>query len=232
MPTIGGNVMPKKRFALFVTALVAVAASAMFCLRVAKPRTALAQQSPGSTLREIAKNSGGVARIVIEPDRSVIYPELADLARASTAVVLAKIVTNRCVVSSDEMSVTTDYSISISESIKGGLEPGASLVVSVEGGLALFEDEHALPLAQRTQAHVHMNGFIQLKNGATCVLFLKGDSIPNRFEITGGPQGAFDVSSGVVVPANMARNDALVQTHDKMDSNTFLQLVRAACAGH
>lgn len=67
---------------------------------------------------------------------------------------------------------------------------------------------------------------------ATYVLFLKRDSSPGRFQITGGPQGAFDISTSAVVAADMISSDPLVELHNKTNSTVFLQLVRAACASH
>src|SRR5262249_36117071 len=135
-------------------------------------------------------------------------------------------------VSPDERSVSTDYNVIITEAIKGAVSQGNAAVVGVPGGLALFEDEHALPVAQRTQAYVLLSGFIKPKNGATYVLFLKRESSPGRFQITGGPQGAFDISTSAVVAANMITSDPLVRNHNKTNSTVFLQSVRAACAAH
>jgi len=224
--------MDKRRLAVILALAALIAVTLGIWLRLAPPRAVLAQQSSGATLRDIAKGNGGKASIVIQPDRSIIHLDLVDLAKASDVVVVAQIEGNRCVVSSDERSVTTDYNVTIAEAIKGDVRQGSATVVGVPGGLALFEDEHALPIAERTQAHVLLRGFIKPKNGATYVLFLRRESVPGRFEITGGPQGAFDVSTSAVVAADMVTTDPLVHNHDKMSSTVFLQLVRAACAGH
>ncbi len=174
-----------------------------------------------SSLRAKALQAGGKYIGDEHADFSVIYDDIKGLARQSSAVIVGAVLSNKCVLSANEETITTDYQVSVQEVIKGRLQTGSTITVQLPGGLKSF--------ANGTLAEVRvLGGLRKMRNGETHVLFLEKRTGSDAFVLTGGPQGAFNISkleSGVM-PADRRFVDPIVQKYRGTDIGQFLDSVR------
>lgn len=176
----------------------------------------LAQQ-PAGNLHDRAKQAGGRLVEKFRADRSAAYPNLNELARRSTAVVIGRALGHRAHLTTDGNFITTDFSVMVQEVVKGSLRPGGVVLVSLPGGAHRFEDG--------VTALLYAGNYRPAANGKTYVFFLdKPGTVSKGWELTGGIQGQFelDLVSNQVVPAGTAGHDPLVDRYRKMAIKYFL----------
>ena len=172
------------------------------------------------TLRERARASGGQLKLQDLGDQKIFFNDLRDLSRKSSQVIIGTAISNRCRLSSDSKSITTDYLVSVQELLKGDLRPGSSVTISTPGGAVRFDKE--------TLAMVDVPAFRRPVNGRTYLFFLdRGDS-EGRHAVLGGFQGLFDVTgAGSPVLASDRRPDSMLfRQYHKMGVEQFLHEVR------
>jgi hypothetical protein len=122
----------------------------------------------------------------------------------------------------DGQVILTDYEVKVQETIKGGIEPGRTITVSLVGGRVVFEDG--------TSAELKTPSFEHMKTGGTYTLFLtesvSADTPPGGYTLTGGPQGLVEIVENTRVKSHGRATDPIAQESKDKDKDTFLKEVR------
>lgn len=184
------------KVALFLLPVFAVAA---VWSQIAIPQTA---PNPVS-LRVLATQSGNYVSYA-QPSMFPKYADLNQLTAASTDVVIGTAGGNICRLSLDETSITTDFQVTVDSVIRGALVPGTTIRVKVAGGRVGFNVPCATPpCVNPAIAEIRAPWFKKLTQGNQYYLFLTGVAKSSGetyigFYPTGGPQGVFEIRSGLV----------------------------------
>src|SRR5437016_1372453 len=103
-----------------------------------------ALRGPGG-LREAARIQGHyVGRTSFHEDW--IQYDIATFTRESDLIVTGVPVSNRCHLTADGKSITTDYVFRIDQLHKGRVKPGAQITVPTKGGKVMFDDGTSVEL--------------------------------------------------------------------------------------
>jgi hypothetical protein len=196
-------------------------------------------QQPGTpgtdvNLRYGAALSGSYVTYA-SPSIAPVYPDLSHLVTASTDIVKGTVTSNRATVSPDGTFITTDYQVQLSSVLRGNLQPGAIITVSVPGGFVAFDKPTGT-----NYASVRTPWFKKMSNGKQYFMFLEGfgghipgtiaslTQAPLRFETTGGPQGVFEITSSGVVTSNSGRLHDPMWQYINLPVTSFQSNVEAA----
>jgi hypothetical protein len=219
----------KYRMPVFLTVLIAASAVAA-CWVVSGSGagmtfpTSHASQSdkPGSLKRKARMEAGSITEKQ-QVNFGSTYGNLAALVRDSSVVVVGTPVFNYGRLTSDETSVTTNYSVQVEEVIKGPVRQGTSITVLSPGGVVVFEDKTAVQV-------VPVGGFKRILNNQKYVLFLTSSDGKGNYSLVGGPQGAFNISSSDLgaQPCDMRQNGGVAQKYRGVSPDAFLADVRQA----
>jgi hypothetical protein len=184
--------------------------------------TASAQSAnkPLSSLREKAKRE----RTHVETSRPTNIPrynELRKLVEDSQliAVGVPEQQTSK-MLSPKETFIITDVQVRVQNVIKGSLDSGNTLTVTVPGGRIQFED--------KSTAEVKMPDFWKNPEiGKTYIFFLrKHDN--ERFKIIGGPQGLFEITPTATIQPQVLPEDLLMRKYKDKDVVSFIQEIQQA----
>jgi hypothetical protein len=149
----------------------------------------------GMTLRDAVIARGGP--VVNSVGTESLLRPLAMLASNATLIVRGTVRPIRTYLSGDEMLIYTDFELTpvaiIAESIIAGRTPGPSPVVVVKqlGG--------TMNIAGFDMTVVD-EGVKTLPSNTPLILFLEGVPQESKYQLIGERSGAFDVSSGTVMP--------------------------------
>jgi hypothetical protein len=172
-------------------------------------------QEPGRDLHELAVRKGGKAVVRFSPDRAVRYPNIEELARRSDLVVVARTLHNRSRLRPDGKFISEVLWVRVQEVIKGNLTNAVKIPVVVPGGLWRFQDGSVVMLEPKES--------IRPENGGSYVFFLgKQSAVYKGREVVGGFQGVFDLTGGIVTPADQAGEDPVVEKYSGMSAGKFL----------
>ncbi|HEX6045636.1 MAG TPA: hypothetical protein VFZ22_14180 [Pyrinomonadaceae bacterium] len=141
------------------------------------------------TLRDQAKlHKHYVATASAKRDQH--FETLSDLGRASGVVVIGNVESTNTRLVSSERFIVTDYTVKLTEVIKGYLRVGQTITVRKPGGLMNFDDG--------TSAEVKMaESWPAMNTTSKYVLFLSAK--PDfTFSIVGGPQGLLEMKGTVL----------------------------------
>lgn len=172
--------------------------------------------------KEAAKLNGGSYVRDFDPHWDWVQLDTESLVQKSQLVVVGYpsfAVSSRLV--ADGQMVVTNYEFSVQEVIKGDIQQGSTIKVSLPGGRAVLEDGSSVEF--RTP------GFERMQHGKTYALFLYKDKPRNdAYDLVAGPQGLFETpGKGMKVRAHGRPTDpASVEVKDK-DTELFLQEVRS-----
>ena len=126
-------------------------------------------------------------------DYQPVPNSLSGLVKSADAVVRATVTGAQNNVKSEHgrFYATTDYSVAVSEIVKGisGLGVGMSITVVREGG--------DVDLGDKINRSFDPS-FAQFKVGEQYLLFVHWNPSLSRFQVQWGPDGAFRISSGIV----------------------------------
>jgi hypothetical protein len=174
-------------------------------------------QKQKSNLHDRAKQSGGKLVEKFQAERSVIYPNLTELAKRSTAIVIGRALNHRAHLTTDGTFITTDVSVAVQEVVKGNLRRGSVVLVSLPGGGHRFEDG--------VTAFLYADNYRPAQNGKTYVFFLdKKGPVARGYELAGGIQGQFELSfeSGKVIAGDTVPVDPIVPKYRNKPIKDFL----------
>lgn len=182
---------------------IAISALALSQRRRMAPPTASSKDP--RTLEEKAKRGGGKIVANLEFNKGAQQTSLAKMVATSASIVFATPDSNVCRLSDDGKVVRTFYRVRVDEVLKGQLQPGRSITVSLPGGKVGFPDG--------STAEVQTLWFRKMINHKRYLLFLTGNPNAESYVTTGGPQGVFEVpadGSGVVSHSGLS-NDVMRQ---------------------
>lgn len=206
--------MPNKIHRLVFIALVAIVG--------ASSAPILAQQKTRTDLQTRAKSTGGKLVWRYRPTRSVVYPNIEELAKRSDAVLIGRTLGHRSKLAADGKFITQDFLVRVQEVLKGDVTNGSSITISLPGGSHKFKDG--------TRVHVMPALFKQAQDGSSYVFFLKTPrgSANKNYRLTSEIQGLFAFKDGQVEPAYGSATDPIVAKYQGMPAKTFLVKLHAA----
>ena len=178
---------------------------------------------PAADLHGLATQNGGEFISAFNADRSVPYPNIAELAKRSREIVIGRATGFRDRITTDGTSVTKDTAIEVQEVLKGDIGKRAFILVSLPGGAHAFPDG--------TMAFVYARNYRRPEVGKTYLLFLNGKHpVARGYALAGGIQGQFelDFSKGTVMPSNVVTHDPLVARHKGQPISALLAELHAA----
>ena len=184
-------------------------------------------QQPQGSLHERAKQNGGKLAAKIRTDRSVIYPNIEELAKRSELIVVGRTLSHRSHLTADGTSITTDFWVLPLDFVKGQIKRGELVLASLPGGAHKFSDGTAALLKAIT--------YNEAQNGKTYVFFLKGiDASSKGHELVGGAQGQFelDLTTGEVEPADTDSSDPVVIKYKGKPAKEFLAEIHSFVGKH
>lgn len=170
--------------------------------------------------RELAKIKGHYVGN-IDPYWDWSLFNLEALTKNSVAVVVGTPLRSKSQLSPSGQSVITEYEVTVQEVIKGKINQGDIIKVSLLGGKVEFEDG--------TSVELNTLGFERMKNYSSYALFLyaKHDG-GDAYLLTGGPQGLFELpSDGTSVKPHGRPTDPAVKEAKDKSVQSFLEEVRS-----
>jgi hypothetical protein len=170
-----------------------------------------------ASLQERAKEYGSLT-VTFHPKPLRRYDEVETLFRDSATVIVGVVNDSFSQLSTPKQnSIATNYQVSVSSVLKGSIQNGSSVSVLFPGGRLEFDNG--------TTAEVIRPKYWRVPEvNSSYVFFLK--EVKERegfFELVGGPQGLFKLSSkGHIVPQGRA-DDLLMQKYYKRSVISFLE---------
>ncbi|HLG17504.1 MAG TPA: hypothetical protein VJH03_23875 [Blastocatellia bacterium] len=178
-------------------------------------------QAPAKTLHDRAKDAGGKLIYPYDADRSVVYPNVEELAKHSDLIIIGRTVGHRARLTADGMVVTRDFLVKTQEVIKGDIQPGLGIAVSVPGGSYRFPDG--------VYVYVRPRDYLDAKDGKLYVFFLRAKgSLTKGHQVAGGVQGLFELTDGGVQPADLVADDPVVVKYKGKKGADFLAEIHRA----
>jgi hypothetical protein len=182
-----------------------------------------AAQQLRRTLHDRAIKAGGKLVWRYRANRSLIYPNVEELAKRSDVIVVGRSLGHRPSLSPDGTFITNDFLVRVQDVIKGDVPSGKSIVVSLPGGAYRFSDG--------TFAALMPANYKQAEDGGTYVFFLKKKKIGSVFKghmLASETQGLFALKEGKVEPADSVRSDPVVVKYRGMGAANFLAQIHMA----
>jgi len=147
--------------------------------------------------------------------------DLESLTSHSSAVIMGTPLNSSSNLTTNGERIVTEYQIKASRIFKGELQENGLIRVIVPGGKVIFEDG--------TSAEILTPDLGPITKNQTYVLFLHpskddGDS----YQLTGGGQGLFEVSSSASVVKPLGDKKDLVQKHKDQSVNDFIDEIQRA----
>ena len=214
--------------AFFAILLIGSVALSIKMVRGQQPKTKDTQAEERQTVRDAIRRGGyrEAARVKgnfkgsFDPHWDWAQLDVESLAKYSEAVIVGVPSKNLgSHLAAQGQLIVTDYEIVPQEVIKGDMQQGEAIKVSLPGGLVRFEDGTTAEL---------VTGSFKLEEGKTYTLFLfKETPESDAFILVAGPQGLFELSDDgqSVKPSGRASDPAVKETRN-MDVKTFLKEVR------
>jgi hypothetical protein len=147
--------------------------------------------------------------------------DLESLTSHSAAVIMGTPLNSSSSLTKNGERITTEYQIKVSRIFKGQLQENGLIRVSVPGGKVIFEDG--------TSAEILTPDLGAITKNQTYVLFLHPSKNENDiFQLTGGGQGLFEVSSSASAVKPLGDKKDLVQRHKDQSVNNFIEEIERA----
>ena len=190
-----------------------------------------------STLEDRAKVTGQYVT-VLPPNVIPTYADVESLTLLSDLVVVGTAQENVCRLSPDGHSITTDFKVYVTQTLKGRLQPGSTITVKLPGGKVEFEID-SVTAAGRTllngrtySAEVRTPWLKKMVAGRQYYLFLSDEVSATggpifTYEPVGGAQGVFGTASGIVKSNSGRLRDAMWQYHNMGESAFQLRISQA-----
>jgi hypothetical protein len=204
---------------LLVASGIAISALALSQGRREAPPTASSKDP--RTLEEKAKRGRGRLVANLDFNKAAQQTSLANMVRASQSIVIVTTDRNTCRLSEDGKVVRTFYRARVEQVLKGHLQPGGNITVSLPGGKVGFPDG--------STAEVQTPWFKKMVNHKRYLLFLTGKSNGDTFLTTGGPQGVFEIpADGTGVLSHSGLSNDVMRQYDRKSIQSFVQDIKQA----
>lgn len=185
------------------------------------PFVAIQSQENYGPLHDKGKKAGGKLVLPFEPDHSVIYPNVEELAKRSDFIVVGRTLAHRARLSADRSFITEDFVVHIQEAIKGDMKAGGPIVVSLPGGTFRFSDG--------VYVYLYPKDYKEAADGRTYVFFLRNKGTNYKgHELSGGVQALFDITGGKVQPADLVAGDPMAARYKDYSAAAFLAQIHNA----
>jgi hypothetical protein len=183
--------------------LIVTAATAIFLAASPGSSPTAFAQEPDQDLHQLARQAGGKLVLRYLPDRSLIYPNLQELAKRSDIIVVGRTLGHRSRLRGDGKFITKDFWVRVQSVFKGDVPNGKTILVSLPGGSYMFPD--------KTFIYLNPYKYKQAEDSRTYVFFLKkkGTTYAGH-ELAAGPQALFDITGRTVEPAHRVPGDPLL----------------------
>lgn len=227
-------IMKKKnvaKYALIILVLTAVAAVTVASLGFAQDQQPQSQSSDDDKHQALVEaiRRGGIREATkIKKDYIGIYDphwdwglfNIEKLTKNSEAVIVGVPAKNRCKLSTDGQLIITDYDVVVQEVLKGNIQQGSTIKVSLPGGKVKFEDG--------TTAEIETPNFMKMVNGRTYALYLNEDKTRSGiYELTAGPQGLLELpTDGTRIKSHARPTDPIAEETKDKDMKVFLKEAR------
>lgn len=217
-------------YVLMILVVAAVAGIAVANLSVARDQQPQAQSNDDKhqALVEAIRRGGIREATKIKKDYVGVYDPHLDwglfniekLTKNSEAVIVGVPAKNRCKLSTDGQIITTDYDVFVQEVLKGNIQQGSTIKVSLPGGKVKFEDG--------TTAEIETPNFMKMVNGRTYALYLNESRSENGiYELTAGPQGLLELpTDGTRMKSHARPTDPIAEETKDKDTKEFLKEAR------
>jgi hypothetical protein len=176
------------------------------------------------TLQEKATRGGGKVVANLDFNKGAQKTSLASLVASSQSIVIATTDSNVSKLSEDGKVVRTFYRARVEQVLKGAVQPGGDITVSLPGGKVGFPGGGT--------AEVQTLWFKKMVNHKRYLLFLNGKPNAQTFTTNGGPQGVFEIpadGSGVLSHSGLT-NDVMRQYGGK-SIQSFVTEIKQAIGG-
>jgi len=181
-------------------------------------------EKPQGALYKIAKKSGEKhTTIAFLPDRSVIAPNLRQLSRRSTDVIIGRVLANYSQLNSAKDEVQKFLTVFVQMVYKGTVVNAGQITIKTLGGSWLYSDGVSLtwmPVGETSPLDGKSYIFFLTKDG-------DGNYIPSL-----GAQGVFemDFEIGVIVPIDMNKRDPVVAKYANAPLQEFMDEITSVIA--
>jgi hypothetical protein len=205
--------MPKKIPLVMLLLIVVLGGVASLAVRA---------QQPHDTLHERARKAGGRLVWRYRPNRSVLYPNLEELAKRSDAIVVGRTIGHRPKLRQNGRYITEEFLVKVQEVVKGDVPKDQPLLVSLPGGAYRFSDGMLVDVIPRD--------YQPPQNQQTYTFFLKkkkGNQVKG-YMLTSETQGMFAFKQGQVEPADTVKDDPIVVKYHGMGAADFLRELHKA----
>lgn len=222
------HLIPRKRLLLLMI-LSTVTGAALIFGKSASTQSSSTQELESADQLTNAVRKGGLregARIKkrfvsTESTTGWAKYDLESLTSNSAAVVMGTPLNSSSSLTANGERITTEYQIKVSRIFKGQLPENSLIRVSVPGGKVIFEDG--------TSAEILTPDLGPITKNQTYVLFLhpsKNDT--DIFQLTGGGQGLFEVSSSAGAVKPLGDKKDILQRHKDQSVNDFIEEIERA----
>ena len=196
---------------------IAISALALSQHRRLAPPTASSKDP--RTLEEKAKRGGGKLIANLDFNKGAQQPSLTKMVATSEAIVVATTDSNVCRLSEDGKVIRTLYRVHVEDVLKGHLQPGGNITVSLPGGKVGFPDG--------STAEVQTMWFKKMVNHKRYLLFLTGKPNAVTFNTTGGPQGVFEVpADGTGLVSHSGLNNDVMRQYAGRSIQSFVKDIK------
>jgi hypothetical protein len=144
------------------------------------------KERPTGKLHDLAKQNGGKFVQVFKPRKGVGNDDLEKLTKQSEIIIVGRVVEQRTQLSDDGSFITTRSQVFIQEVLKGNVSLGQVIAVSSPGGSYRFADGSLVQL--------HGFNYRPVSKGSAYAFFLRPDTKPGVYAITGEMEGQFELN--------------------------------------
>jgi hypothetical protein len=151
--------------------------------------------------------------------------DLEALGENSTTIIVGTPLLSASRLSESGEHIFTDHSVRVEQTLKGSVKPNQVIRLTVLGGKVIFDDG--------SSAEIQTSDLGPIEIGKTYVLFLKNEQspTPDHFNLTGGGQGLFEITSESTVKPRGAKVDT-VQKYKHAPVTAFVEEIKANVKKH
>ncbi len=145
---------------------------------------------------------------------------IESLTKNSTAVIVGRVTKQLGTeLVEDGQIIVTYYEVTIEETIKGAVNRGNTIRISLPGGRVEFEDGTSAEVITPTFEHVQ-------KNGVYALFLSQSDDAPDSYALFAGPQGVVEFDSNSQVRSRGQSTDPVANETKGRSTESFLKVVR------
>lgn len=151
--------------------------------------------------------------------------DLENLVRNSSTIIVGTPLISASKLSDSGEQVLTDHNVRVEQTLRGDLKPNQVITLTVVGGKVTFEDG--------STAEIRTPDLSAIETGKTYVLFLRKrqNAAPDSFNLTGGGQGLFEITSDSTIEPRGDKVDP-VRKYKHAPVTAFVEEIKANVKKH